>query len=173
MARITLTAKQAKRVLATAHRFWRNTKMPGTTKRGIQRSAVDVLGILVHLSQLGECVPSLAYIARRTSYSRATVIRALRDLSACGLLHIQRRRKLTPEGSRQTSNRYTVLSAAEPRVPFGINLTAMFRRPPPQRLVSQGSSGDHEYKSKIQIERKVTHYTSSLLSTLRQQRQYA
>jgi hypothetical protein len=174
MATITLTARQAKRVLATANRFWRNTKSPGTTKRGIQRSAVDVLSVIVHLSQLGECVPSLAYLAKRTSYSKSTVLRALRDLRACGLFHIQKRRKQTPVGTRQAFNRYTVLSQATPRVPFGIDLSLMFRRQPPQRRMSQGVSGAQEYRQEIiTIERKVSHYSRSLLSSLRQQRQYA
>jgi hypothetical protein len=97
--------------------------------------------------------------------------RALRDLRACGLLHIQKRRKSTPVGTRQAFNRYTVLSQATPRVPFGIDLSLMFRRqPPPPRSVSQGVSGAREYKQEIVIERKVTGCTSSLLRTLREQR---
>jgi DNA-binding transcriptional ArsR family regulator len=107
MTTIPMKPKQAKILLARAHKFWRGNKRPDSSRRAITRSAVDVFSVLIHLSRMGECVPSIGYLSKRTSYSRSTVVRALRDLRLAGLVAIQRRRQHTPEGSRQTSNRYT------------------------------------------------------------------
>jgi hypothetical protein len=100
--------------------------------RRITQAAEKVAkALLRHLGESGRCDPSYETLAKHADCEERTVGRCLADLRDLGLIRWQRRKDQTPEGARQISNAYELLTTATDsptrRGPKGQNVRATLK----------------------------------------------